>query len=58
MTGITPLLRLLALILGLVGGMGNLILAAWLFWKKSDPKRGMLHMIVALIAFSVVMIIF
>ncbi len=55
MTGITPLLRLLALLLSLVGGVGNLIVAAWLFWKKNDSKKGILHVIIALVAFLVLL---
>ncbi len=42
-------LRLVALVLILIGGAGNLGVALWYVWKKEDLKRGFLHVAIAVI---------
>jgi hypothetical protein len=46
---INTTLRLLAVVLIVLGALGNLGMAVWYIWQKGDSKRGVLHVVLAIV---------
>jgi hypothetical protein len=51
-------LRTIALILAVIGGEGNLIVAAWYIWKKKKPGLGVMHVAISAISLLILLVIF
>ncbi len=58
MSELNTTLRTIALILAIIGGVGNLILAAWYIRKKKKPGLGIMHVAISTISPLILLVIF